>query len=549
MKSGSGSRGGSSVSLVVSSAVGIATVLVAARYVYYHQNSKKSCNNKSQEDDQVPSCSSVEDVEIVDTDANGASADVMSAKSSSDSAAVTATAEERVSTNQNDDNDVQQQQDMQQKRKENGAFPRDWLRQLLLSHAHNHPNLPQSLQDKALVVAPMVDASDLPYRLLARRYNTNLCFTPMIHARMFIEKEGYRRKFWRDHGMPKEDRPLIAQFCGYDKEVLYQAMKSVQDHVDGVDINCGCPQNIAKKGQYGAFLMEKEGGDRIVDIVKYLAPRLKVPVSVKLRILPSTAEDGPPRFEDTMVLYKRLVDAGASMLTIHGRTREQRQRKTGAADWAFTKRVVDEFSDRIPILCNGSISNMDDVVRCLEETGAAGVMSSEAILEYPPLFMQTNVESTNYTRTGPGRLQMAEDYLQLCKEYPPDDGGQGSGMKCIRAHIHRFLHADLQTHTKVRDAVVRAFSMEAADNAVKMVREIHEEIDHDVSKEQLSWYLRHRIDWEEGFVNKNPEPSPKKIFEEEKKVTEEEDESDDYDDTFSPCDPFGAVCGYDGGDY
>jgi tRNA-dihydrouridine synthase 1 len=433
-------------------------------------------------------------------------------------------------------------------RKENGAFPRHWLRQLIRSHSHKHPNLPQNLQDKALVVAPMVDASDLPYRLLTRRYNTTLCFTPMIHARMFIEKEGYRRKFWRDHGMPKEDRPLIAQFCGHDKEVLYQAMKVVEDHVDGVDINCGCPQNIAKKGHYGAYLMEKDGGDHIVDIVRYLAPRLKVPVSVKLRILPSETENGPPRFEDTMVLYKRLVDAGASMLTIHGRTREQRQRKTGAADWAFTKRVVDEFSDRIPILCNGSISNMDDVLRCFQETGVDGVMSSEAILEYPPLFMQTNVESTNYTRTGPGRLQLAEDYLELCKQYPPDDGGQGSGMKCVRAHLHRFLHADLQHHSKVRDAVVRAFSMETAGNVVKMVREIHEEIDHDVSKEQLTWYLRHRMDWDDEYVNKNLEPSPKKVFEEEKKVSDEEAESDDND-SFSPCDPFGEVCRDEDGDY
>lgn len=349
--------------------------------------------------------------------------------------------------------------------------------------------------------------------------------------------------------MPKEDRPLIAQFCGHDKEVLYQAMKVVENHVDGVDINCGCPQNIAKKGQYGAYLMELEGGDRIVDIVKYLAPRLKVPVSVKLRILPSEEENGEPRFEDTMVLYRRLVDAGASMLTIHGRTREQRQRKTGAADWDFTKRVVDEFNDRIPVLCNGSISNMDDVERCLEVTGADGVMVSEAILEYPPLFMQTNVESTNYTRTGPGRLQMAEDYLELCKQYPPDDGGQGSGMKCIRAHLHRFLHADLQNHTTVRDAVVRAFTMEAADNAVKMVRDIHKEINHDATKEQLSWYVRHRMDWEEGFENKNSEPQPEKVFVEEKKVEEGEDESDDDGCGFSPCDPFGESCGVEEGDY
>lgn len=542
-KMGSGKN--SSLSLVAVSAAAAATLMVAA--VWMH--SKKKSRNKSEDENTSTSCNSLRCIVATKVSGDDTTIDVRASSSSTDetpaAAAIDNTstpsisaAEETPSTSNN----------AQPQRKENGAFPRDWLRQLLLSHAHKHPNLPQNLQDKALVVAPMVDASDLPYRLLTRRYNTNLCFTPMIHARMFIEKEGYRKKFWKNCGMPKEDRPLIAQFCGHDKEVLYQAMKVVEDHVDGVDINCGCPQNIAKKGQYGAYLMEKEGGDRIVDIVKYLAPRLKVPVSVKLRILPSEEENGEPRFDDTMVLYRRLVDAGASMLTIHGRTREQRQRKTGAADWEFTKRVVDEFKDRIPVLSNGSISNMDDVERCLQVTGADGVMVSEAILEYPPLFMQTNVESTNYTRTGPGRLQMAEDYLELCKQYPPDDGGQGSGMKCIRAHLHRFLHADLQTHTIVRDAVVRAFTMEAADNAVKMVRDIHKEINHDVTREQLSWYVRHRMDWEEGFVNKNPELNPEKVFVEEKKI-EVEDESDDAGCDFRPCDPFGESCGVEDGDY
>lgn len=57
----------------------------------------------------------------------------------------------------------------------------------------------------------------------------------MIHARMFMDKEGYRRKFWRECGMPAEDRPLIAQFCGHDKDVLLSAMKIVENHVDGVD--------------------------------------------------------------------------------------------------------------------------------------------------------------------------------------------------------------------------------------------------------------------------------------------------------------------------
>ncbi|KAL7527630.1 hypothetical protein ACHAXR_002052 [Thalassiosira sp. AJA248-18] len=415
-------------------------------------------------------------------------------------------------------------------------FQRDWLRQLLQKHAHQHPTLPPDLQTKALVVAPMVDASDLPYRLLTRRYNTNLCFTPMIHAKMFMGKTNYRRKFWKEHGgMPPEDRPLIAQFCGYDKDVLLAAMKIVEDHVDGVDVNCGCPQNIAKRGRYGAYLMEEEGGDRIVEIVKHLTANLNVPVSVKLRILPSG-------IDDSLVLYQRLVDAGAAMLTIHGRNRHQKQRLQGNANWDDIKRVVQLVGHRVPVLSNGSISNMDDVRRCLEHTGADGVMSSESILEYPPLFTETNVESTKYKRTGPGRLQIAADYVDLCKQYPPDDGGQGSGLKCIRAHLHRFLHQDLQTHTNVRDEVVKTFTMEAADNVITMVREIHEKNEHDVSEEKLSWYVRHRggCDDEDGGSGDAEEDD----FAEEKKVATVQEEEDEG----CPCDVFGEVCA-DDGDY
>lgn len=294
-------------------------------------------------------------------------------------------------------------------------------------------------------------------------------------------------------------------------------MKIVEKDVDGVDINCGCPQNIAKRGGYGAFLMEEEGGDRIVEIVRHLSANLNVPVSVKLRILPSGVED-------SLKLYKRLVDAGASMLTIHGRTRHQRQFLTGSADWNAIKDVVRLVGERVPVLANGSISNMDDVRKCLEETGVDGIMSSEAILEYPPLFTETNVQSTDNKRTGPGRLQMAQDYLDLCKEFPPDEGGQGTGMKCVRAHLHRFLHKDLQTHTNVRDAVVKTFSMEAAHNAVAMVREIHEKEGHDIENEQLSWYVRHRREWEEGWDGGGDEDNG---YGEEKKSTSMKEEDDD----------------------
>ena len=348
-----------------------------------------------------------------------------------------------------------------------------------------------------------------------------------------VEKPGYRRKFWKENiGMPAEDRPLIAQFCGHDKHILLKAMQIVENDVDGVDINCGCPQQIAKRGRYGAYLMEEENGDRIVDIVSHLTKHLNVPVAVKLRILPSG-------IDDSLVLYKRLVDAGAAMLTIHGRTREQRQRLTGAANWEHIRQVVQLLGHRVPVIANGSISNMDDVRECLKVTGADGIMSSEAILEYPPTFTETNVESTNYKRTGPSRLQMAHDYLEICKQYPPNEGGQGSGLKCIRAHLHRFLHADLQVHTQIREAVVKSFSMEAAEDVIKMVREIHDSEDHDVTEEKLSWYVRHQVNWEK-------EEEERLDYVEEKKdaVVEEEEE-----DEGCPCDVFGEVCGDDDGDY
>jgi tRNA-dihydrouridine synthase 1 len=426
---------------------------------------------------------------------------------------------------------------------ENRKFPRDWLRQLLRRHATDHPDMPDDLRDVALVVAPMVDASDLPYRLLARRYNANLCYTPMIHAKMFVEKPGYRRKFWKvGVGTPPEDRPLIAQFCGHDKDVLLAAMKLIENDVDGVDINCGCPQGIAKRGRYGAYLMEEDGGDRIVDIVSHLSSNMNVPVSVKLRILPSG-------IDDSLLLYERLVNAGASLLTIHGRNRHQKQNATGNADWDAIRKVVNLLGRRVPIIANGGISNLDDVRMCLEVTGADGVMSSEAILEYPPLFTETNVSSTNYKRTGPGRLDMAMDYLELCRVYPPNDGGQGSGLKCVRAHMHRFLHADMQRHTSLRDAVVGSFTMEGANDVIDMARNIHASSEHDVTEEKLSWYVRHRVGRgdnsgkDRGGKEEEDDDDDEGGEDEEKKDASSMEEEEEC-----PCDVFGEVCA-DDGDY
>lgn len=104
------------------------------------------------------------------------------------------------------------------------------------------------------VCAPMVDQSELSFRMLCRNHGTQLCYTPMLHSRLTVEDKGY---LGVNFSTCKEDRPLVVQFCGNDPDTLLLACQKVEDHCDAVDINFGCPQGIAKKGNYGSFLLEK----------------------------------------------------------------------------------------------------------------------------------------------------------------------------------------------------------------------------------------------------------------------------------------------------
>lgn len=140
----------------------------------------------------------------------------------------------------------------------------------------------ESAAKPPVIMAPMVNQSELAFRLLCRKISGNrVCYSPMINSRQFINSKKYREEMFQT---TEADRPLIAQFCGNDPEILTQAGKFVQDHCDGIDLNFGCPQKIAKRGRYGAFLLED--ADLLERIVKKMSSELKVPISCKIRLVP-----------------------------------------------------------------------------------------------------------------------------------------------------------------------------------------------------------------------------------------------------------------------
>lgn len=292
----------------------------------------------------------------------------------------------------------------------------------------------ESIGSPKYIVAPMVDQSEFAWRMLTRSFLPEaqrpsvLAYTPMFHARLFAEAQKYRDSHFQPtlsskllpttntststttttttttaapdtpylDGNPSIDRPLFVQFCANDPSSLLAAASLAAPYCDAVDLNLGCPQGIARKGHYGAFLQEDQ--TLIHNLIKTLHETLPVPVTAKIRILESK--------EATLAYAKNVLDAGASILTVHGRRREQKGHLTGVADWEYIRFLRENLPAETVIFANGNILQHGDLQRCLEATGADGVMSAEGNLSDPALFAEPPApgeEGREYWRGRDGR--------------------------------------------------------------------------------------------------------------------------------------------------
>jgi tRNA-dihydrouridine synthase B len=211
------------------------------------------------------------------------------------------------------------------------------------------------------------------------------------------------------------ERPISIQLFDCRPDFLAEAaQRAVAEGADTVDINMGCPVNkITKNGGGSSLLRQPEAAEAIV---RSVVKAVQVPVTVKTRIGWS---DGEINILD---FARRMEAAGAQMITVHGRTRAQGY--NGLAKWEWIARVKEILT--IPVIANGDIFSVEAAVKCLEQTGADGVMCSRGTLGYPFLvgeidhFLKTGQQKA--TPSPIERLQCAREHLEMLGEYKGDRG-------------------------------------------------------------------------------------------------------------------------------
>ncbi|PRT55902.1 tRNA-dihydrouridine(16/17) synthase [NAD(P)(+)] [Wickerhamiella sorbophila] len=313
----------------------------------------------------------------------------------------------------------------------------------------------ESLGSPKKIVAPMVDQSELAWRILSRRHGADLCYSPMYNARLFGTNETYRRdNFGELDGDEKIDRPLVVQFCANNPDELLAAAKHVVGRCDAVDLNLGCPQGIARKGHYGAFLMEE--WDLIHSMISKLHQELDVPVTAKIRIFPEK--------EKTLEYAKMVLSAGAQFLTVHGRTREMKGQQTGLADWSYIKYLRDNLPPNTVIFANGNIVYQHDIPRCLEVTGADAVMSAETNLVNPAVFSTNSTIDNEYPRVD----KLLREYFEIAKETP----GRASAA-AMKSHFFKILRSFLPHAIDIRNQIgpIKRGEYEKYEDIVRQVEE------------------------------------------------------------------------------
>lgn len=278
-----------------------------------------------------------------------------------------------------------------------------------------------------LLLAPMEDVSDPPFRALCKKHGADLMYTE------FISSEGLIRdaaKSVQKLDIYEYERPVGIQIFGSEIDSMRQAAEIIEKtNPDIIDINYGCPvKKVTCKGAGSGLLQDIP---KMVRMTKEIVDATNLPVTVKTRL---GWDEDTKYVVDTA---ERLQDIGIEAISIHGRTRKQMYK--GEADWTLIGDVKNNQRMHIPVFGNGDIDSPEKVVEYRNRYGVDGIMIGRATIGYPWFFNEVK----HFMRTGEHmasptvaeRVQAAKDHLQMSVNWK----GETLGIAEMKRHYSNYF--------------------------------------------------------------------------------------------------------------